>query len=92
LDSLIYRALYESLYTADLRIEVNYVLQDKASMNSTLNKLNAKPLRRYRIYRESSEPRRRGETARSFPGAMSRPHRLIGPVAHGHSLPQLLHV
>jgi GNAT superfamily N-acetyltransferase len=50
IDSLIYHALYESLYTPDVWIEINYVLEDNVPMNSAIKKLDAKPLRRYRIY------------------------------------------
>jgi GNAT superfamily N-acetyltransferase len=50
IDSLIYRALYESLYTDDIWMEINYVLEDNAPMNNAIHKLNAKPLRKYRIY------------------------------------------
>jgi hypothetical protein len=52
-DSLIYRALYESLYTPDVWLEINYVLEDNAPMNNAIIKLDAKPLRRYRIYQRS---------------------------------------
>jgi len=52
IDSLLYRALYESLYTDDLWMEINYVLEDNAPMNNAIRKLNAKPLRRYRIYQQ----------------------------------------
>ncbi len=50
IDSLIYRALYESLYTHDVWVEINYVLEDNVPMNNAIRKLDAKPLRRYRIY------------------------------------------
>ena len=50
IDSLIYRALYESVFTADLRMEINYVLEDNGPMNNAIMKLGAKPLRRYRIF------------------------------------------
>jgi GNAT superfamily N-acetyltransferase len=50
IDSLLYRALYESLYTPDTWLEINYVLEDNAPMNNAIHKLNAKPLRRYRVY------------------------------------------
>jgi GNAT superfamily N-acetyltransferase len=50
IDSLLYRALYESLYTPDIRMEINYVLEDNHPMNNAIVKLNARPLRRYRIY------------------------------------------
>ena len=49
-DSLIYRALYEFLYTEDIWLEINYVLEDNFPMNNAIHKLGAKPLRRYRIY------------------------------------------
>jgi len=49
-DSLIYRALYESCYNPEIRMEINYVLEDNAPMNNAINKLGAKPLRRYRVY------------------------------------------
>jgi hypothetical protein len=49
-DSLIYRALYQSLYAQDLWMEINYVLEDNWPMVNAIKKLGAKPLRRYRIY------------------------------------------
>ena len=49
-DSLIYRALHESIYTPDIWMEINYVLEDNIPMTNAIRKLNAKPLRRYRIY------------------------------------------
>jgi len=52
-DSLLYRALYESLYTPDIWMEINYVLEDNYPMNNAIHKLGAKPLRRYRIYEAS---------------------------------------
>ena len=53
IDSLIYRALYEACYTADIRVEINYVLEDNYAMNNAILKLGAKPLRRYRVYEMS---------------------------------------
>ncbi len=53
IDSLIYRALYESCYSADIRVEINYVLEDNYPMNNAILKLGAKPLRRYRVYEMS---------------------------------------
>jgi ribosomal protein S18 acetylase RimI-like enzyme len=50
IDSLLYRAMYDSLYNQKLRMEINYVLEDNDRMNNALMKLNVKPLRRYRIY------------------------------------------
>jgi GNAT superfamily N-acetyltransferase len=50
IDSLLYRALYESLFSPAMRMEINYVLEDNHPMNNAIRKLDAKPLRRYRIY------------------------------------------
>ena len=50
IDSLIYRALYDSLYTPDTWMEINYVLEDNWPMINAIRKLGAKPLRRYRVY------------------------------------------
>ena len=52
-DSLIYRALYDSLFSPDLRMEINYVLEDNGPMNNAILKLGARPLRRYRIYQKT---------------------------------------
>lgn len=52
IDSFIYRALCESFYTTDIWMEINYVLEDNNPMNNAIRKLNAKPLRRYRIYQK----------------------------------------
>jgi len=49
-DSLLYRALYESLYAPDTWMEINYVLEDNWPMINGITKLGAKPLRRYRVY------------------------------------------
>lgn len=49
-DSLLYRALNESLYSKDLWIEINYVLEDNIAMINAINKLEAKPSKRYRVY------------------------------------------
>jgi len=50
LDSLIYRALHESLHAKDMWMEINYVLEDNWPMVNAVKKLNAKPSRRYRVY------------------------------------------
>jgi ribosomal protein S18 acetylase RimI-like enzyme len=49
-DSLLYRALYESLYTPKTWMEINYVLEDNWPMINAIKKLGAIPLRRYRVY------------------------------------------
>jgi GNAT superfamily N-acetyltransferase len=50
IDSLLYRALYESCFSPGLYMEINYVLEDNGPMNNAIFKLNAKPMRRYRVY------------------------------------------
>ena len=49
-DSLLYRALHERLFTPDMWMEINYVLEDNWPMINAIKKLEAKPLRRYRVY------------------------------------------
>ena len=49
-DALLYRRVYEALGPRGARVEVNYVLEDNVRMNNTLQRLGAKPLRRYRVY------------------------------------------
>jgi GNAT superfamily N-acetyltransferase len=49
-DSLLYRALYESLYARDVWMEINYVLEDNWPMINAIKKLGATPSRRYRVY------------------------------------------
>jgi GNAT superfamily N-acetyltransferase len=49
-DSLMYRALYDALYSKDLWMEVNYVLEDNYPMINAIKKLGARSLRRYRVY------------------------------------------
>jgi GNAT superfamily N-acetyltransferase len=49
-DSLLYRALNDSLYAPDLWMEINYVLEDNWPMINAIKKLGAVPLRRYRVY------------------------------------------
>jgi GNAT superfamily N-acetyltransferase len=50
IDTLLYRATYEAIYTDKIRLEINYVLEDNDRMNNALMKLGVKPLRRYRVY------------------------------------------
>jgi ribosomal protein S18 acetylase RimI-like enzyme len=50
IDTLLYRATYDAIYTDDLRLEINYVLEDNDRMNNALYKLDVKNLRRYRVY------------------------------------------
>ena len=53
IDSLIYRAMYETLFTPDLWMEINYVLEDNWPMVNAIKKLGATPLRRYRVFSKS---------------------------------------
>jgi hypothetical protein len=53
IDSLLYRALYEACFSTEMRMEINYVLEDNGPMNNAILKLGAKPLRRYRIYQRA---------------------------------------
>jgi ribosomal protein S18 acetylase RimI-like enzyme len=49
-DSLLYRAMCESLYSPDIWMEINYVLEDNWPMVNAIKKLGCTPLRRYRVY------------------------------------------
>lgn len=53
IDTLLYQATYDALYSDHIRLEINYVLEDNHRMNNALVKLGAKPLRRYRVYEKS---------------------------------------
>ncbi len=50
IDTLLYRATYEALKEKQVRLEINYVLEDNDRMNNALIKLGVKLLRRYRVY------------------------------------------
>lgn len=50
IDALLYRRTYEALMSKQVRIEINYVLEDNIPMNNALRKLGVKDLRRYRVY------------------------------------------
>jgi ribosomal protein S18 acetylase RimI-like enzyme len=49
-DSLLYRAMHETLYAPDIWMEINYVLEDNWPMVNAIKKLEAVPLRRYRVF------------------------------------------
>ena len=49
-DALLYRAMWERMAGPDVTMEVNYVLEDNFSMVNAINKLGARPSRRYRVY------------------------------------------
>lgn len=50
IDSLLYRALYESIFSPEMFMEINYVLEDNDPMNNAIIKLGAQLFRRYRVY------------------------------------------
>jgi ribosomal protein S18 acetylase RimI-like enzyme len=50
IDTLLYRATYDAIFSPELRLEINYVLEDNDRMNNALQRLGVKPLRRYRVY------------------------------------------
>ncbi len=50
IDSLLYRAMYDRLYTPNTWMEINYVLEDNWAMINAIKKLGATPSRRYRVY------------------------------------------
>ena len=50
IDTLLYRATYDKLYSDKIRLEINYVLEDNDRMNNALYKMGVKDLRRYRVY------------------------------------------
>lgn len=50
IDTLLYRATFDKLYTKGIRMEINYVLENNDRMNNALYKLGVKELRRYRVY------------------------------------------
>jgi ribosomal protein S18 acetylase RimI-like enzyme len=52
-DALLYRKLHELLAGRDVRMEINYVLEDNYPMNNALKNLGVKDLRRYRVYQKS---------------------------------------
>jgi len=54
IDTLLYRRMYEELYSNEIRMEVNYVLEDNERMNNALARLGVKPLRRYRVYQRET--------------------------------------
>lgn len=50
IDTLLYRATYDAIYSDKIRLEINYVLEDNDRMNNALRKLGVRELRRYRVY------------------------------------------
>jgi GNAT superfamily N-acetyltransferase len=52
-DSLLYRAIHDTLYTPGMWMEINYVLEDNWPMVNAIKKLGCTPLRRYRVYEKN---------------------------------------
>jgi len=50
IDTLLYKATYQALKDKQVRMEINYVLEDNHRMNNALLKLGVEPIRRYRVY------------------------------------------
>jgi ribosomal protein S18 acetylase RimI-like enzyme len=50
IDTLLYRSTYDALFMPQIRLEVNYVLEDNDRMNNALQHLGVKQVRRYRVY------------------------------------------
>jgi ribosomal protein S18 acetylase RimI-like enzyme len=50
IDTLLYRATHDALAPLNVRMEINYVLENNDRMNNAIMKLGATPIRRYRVY------------------------------------------
>jgi len=50
IDTLLYQATYQAIFSDKVRLEINYVLEDNDRINNALFKLKVKPLRKYRVY------------------------------------------
>ena len=50
IDTLLYQATYDALFSPELRMEINYVLEDNDRMNNAIRKMGAQSLRRLRVY------------------------------------------
>jgi GNAT superfamily N-acetyltransferase len=53
IDTLLYKATHDALKDIEVRIEINYVLEDNHRMNNALVKLGVEPIRRYRVYEKT---------------------------------------
>jgi ribosomal protein S18 acetylase RimI-like enzyme len=50
IDTLLYKATYDTLKECQVTMEINYVLENNHRMNNALIKLGVEPIRRYRVY------------------------------------------
>ena len=53
IDTLLYRATHDALAPFNVRMEINYVLENNDRMNNAIMKLGATPIRRYRVYEKA---------------------------------------
>jgi GNAT superfamily N-acetyltransferase len=53
IDTLLYKATHDALKDIEVRMEINYVLEDNHRMNNALVKLGVEPIRRYRVYEKT---------------------------------------
>lgn len=53
IDTLLYKATYEALWSPKIRLEINYVLEDNDRMNNALHRMGVKDLRTYRVYEKA---------------------------------------
>jgi GNAT superfamily N-acetyltransferase len=53
IDTLLYKATYDALKDIQVRMEINYVLENNHPMNNALMKLGVEPIRRYRVYEKT---------------------------------------
>jgi len=53
IDTLLYKATHEALWSPNARLEINYVLEDNDRMNNALHRMGVKDLRTYRVYEKA---------------------------------------
>jgi ribosomal protein S18 acetylase RimI-like enzyme len=53
IDTLLYRATHDALAPLNVRMEINYVLENNDRMNNAIMKLGASQIRRYRVYEKT---------------------------------------
>jgi GNAT superfamily N-acetyltransferase len=53
IDTLLYKATYDALWSPKIRLEINYVLEDNDRMNNALHRMGVKDLRTYRVYEKA---------------------------------------
>jgi hypothetical protein len=53
IDTLLYKATYDALWSPNTRMEINYVLEDNDRMNNALHRMGVVDLRTYRVYEKA---------------------------------------